>query len=99
MQLRLGGDDVREDPALTGYERRRRLVTRGLETKDHAGSCSNARNPVAYGVLPHDQGILAVIGVVAATHSPSFEAKSFVQPDRARVRDADLERVAAATVR
>src|SRR5689334_22237926 len=46
-------------------------------------------------VLPHDQRVLAVVRVVAAPHASGAEAEVLVELDRAGVRDADLERVAA----
>ena len=49
-------------------------------------------------LAPHDQRVLAVVGVVAAAHAAALEAEALVQVDRARVRDAHLERVAAAAV-
>src|SRR5215207_10019965 len=52
----------------------------------------------SYRVLPHDERVLAVIGVVAATDSPSREAEALVELDRRIVRDSYLERVAAASV-
>ena len=45
-------------------------------------------------VAPHDHGVLAVVGVVAAPNAARLEAEQLVQPDRALVRDADLEREA-----
>src|SRR5262245_63141398 len=50
------------------------------------------------GVLPHDQRVLAVVGVVAAPDAPRLEAEPLVQRDRGRIRDAHLEGVAAARV-
>src|SRR5262249_27770716 len=45
-------------------------------------------------VLPHDQGVLAVVRVVAAPYPGGLKAETLVQPDRSCVRDAHLERVA-----
>src|SRR4051794_20522217 len=43
-------------------------------------------------VQPHDQGVLAVVVVVARTDPGGAEAEAFVHADRALVGDADLER-------
>src|SRR4051812_13363260 len=50
------------------------------------------------GVLPHDQRVLAVVRVVAAPEAARAEAEALVEGDRLVVRDAHLERVAAAGV-
>src|SRR4051794_32061436 len=50
------------------------------------------------GVAPHDERVLAVVGVVAAADAARAEAHALVEPDRVRVRDAHLERVAAAAL-
>src|SRR5205814_2689906 len=47
---------------------------------------------------PHDEGVLAVVGVVAAADTAALEAELLVEPDRVHVRDAHLEGVAAAVV-
>ena len=57
--------------------------------------CRRPRDRVA----PHDQRVLAVVRVVAAPDAAGDEAEPLVEPDRALVRDAHLERVAAALVR
>src|SRR5438105_1334124 len=49
-------------------------------------------------VLPHDQGVLAVVCVVAAPDPAALEAESLVERDRVRVRDAHLEGVAPPSV-
>src|SRR5688572_422864 len=50
-------------------------------------------------VAPHDQRVLAVVGVVAAPDAARDKAHRLVQLDRTLVGHADLERVAAALVR
>ena len=47
---------------------------------------------------PHDQGVLTVVGVVAAPDAAGLEPELFVELNRVRVRDAHLEGVAAATI-
>src|ERR1041385_1171697 len=49
-------------------------------------------------LLPHDQRVLAVVGVVAPANAPRLEAEALVEPDRSVVRDPDLQRVAAVGV-
>ncbi len=49
-------------------------------------------------VAPHDQRVFAVVGVVAAPQPACLEAELLVEVDRLLVRDAHLERVAAALV-
>src|SRR5262249_19337324 len=49
-------------------------------------------------VAPHDERVLTVVGVVAAADAVAFEAQFLVKADRLPVRDAHLERVAAAVV-
>src|SRR4051812_6004415 len=48
------------------------------------------------GIAPHDQRVLAVVGVVAAPHAARLEPGFLVEADRDVVRHADLERVPAA---
>ena len=78
-----------------GDERGRRLVARRLEREDHSARRGGRR---ATGSLPHDQRVLAVVRVVAAPDAASLEAEPLVERDRAVVRDAHLERVAAPAV-
>src|SRR4051794_41528677 len=47
------------------------------------------------GIAPHDQRVLAVVGVVAAPHAARLEPGFLVEADRDVVRHADLERVPA----
>src|SRR6185312_10809346 len=49
-------------------------------------------------VAPHDQGVLAVVGVVPAAEAFLSEAEPLVERDRPRVGDAYLECVAAQRV-
>ena len=49
-------------------------------------------------VAPHDQRVFAVVGVVAAPQPAYLEAELLVEVDRIVVRNAHLERVAAALV-
>src|SRR5438105_9665209 len=49
-------------------------------------------------VPPHDQSVLAVVGVIAATHTTRLEPGLLVQLDRDLVRHAHLQRVATAPV-
>ena len=49
-------------------------------------------------IAPHDQRVLAIVGVVAAADASRFEAELLVELDRALVRDAHLECVAAPLV-
>ena len=47
---------------------------------------------------PHDQGVLAVVGVVAAAHARGVKPIALVEPDGLGVRDPHLEREAAGVV-
>ena len=49
-------------------------------------------------LAPHDHGVLAIVRVVPAAETAGLEAEALVEPDRARVRDAHLERVATSRV-
>src|SRR4029077_11160175 len=51
---------------------------------------------IADRVLPHDQGVFAVVGVVAASDAARLEAEPAVQRDGPNVRDPHLEGVTAA---
>src|SRR5438067_1626283 len=48
-------------------------------------------------VLPHDQRVLTVVGVVAAPDAAGLEAQPLVQGDGTDIRDPHLEGVAAST--
>src|SRR4051794_25203781 len=50
------------------------------------------------GIAPHDERVLAVVGVVAPAHAGGDESERLVQVDRGVVGDAHLERVAALDV-
>ena len=71
VQLGLRRDDVRADLALRGDERRGGLVAGRLDPEDHRrlGLLVGDRVP------PHDQGVLAVVGVVAAADAAGDEAE------------------------
>ena len=96
VQIRLRGDDRGEDHAVARDDGGRGLVAGGLDPEDvHPPSLAAAR---LLRLAPHDQRVLAVVGVVAAADALRLEAEPLVQADRADVRDADLEGVAAVGV-
>ncbi len=92
VEVGLRGDDVRADLAVVGDQRRGGLVTRRLEPEDQALAGSRT------GSFHMIERVFAVVRVVAPADSPGAEAELFVEPDRGLVRDAHLERVAAAGV-
>ena len=53
---------------------------------------------MAPGVTPHDQGVLTIVGVVAAPDPSRLEAELLVQANCVLVRDPHLEGVATALV-
>ena len=67
------------------------VVAGGLDREDQHGL--RLRTAVG-GLEPHDQGVLAVVVVVAAAVPGAAEAEALVHRDRAVVRGPDLERVA-----
>ena len=83
----LRGDDVRQDPRVVGY-RRAGVVAGGLDPQRIKPRPGTGR------FEPHDQGVLAVVVVVAAAVAGAPKAEPLVHRDRAVVRGADLERVA-----
>src|SRR5687768_9257972 len=93
MKLGLRGDHIRAHMAVVGYEGGRRLVARRLEPENHRLPLDPDSLPDR--VLPHDQSVLAVVGVVAAPDARRLEAEALVERDGAPVRDAHLERVPA----
>ena len=97
VQLRLGGDDVRPDLAVRRDDGGRRLVARDVSMPEDqaAQPLPAAVWPASGRVSPHDQGVLAVVRVVAAADAARLEAEPLVECDRARVRDAHLQRVPA----
>src|SRR5665647_3862520 len=79
----------------------RRTRSRRTEEARRAGPPRPGREPrgrscaVPFPVLPHDDGVLAIVAVVAGTHAGGDEAEAPVQLDARRVGDAHLERVPA----
>src|SRR5918992_1606346 len=53
---------------------------------------------VSDGVLPHDEGVFAIVRVVTAPDAARLETEPLVERDRARVRHAHLEGVATPRV-
>jgi hypothetical protein len=70
VQLRLRGDDVRADLAVVADDRRGSLVARVSIPR------ITGRRSRAAGSLPHDERVLAVVGVVPAANAAEFEAES-----------------------
>ena len=88
-------DDVREDPPVRSTSAPHvssQDVSMPRIIRPSPRSCASASDESR--VPPHDQGVLAVVRVVAAADARGDEAEPLVEPDRAVVRDADLERVA-----
>ncbi len=105
MQRDLGRDLVGLDPASTDHHGHPGLVARRLDRQDprpaHRSSRARSRaNELAHLRLGevgrgHDEGVLAVVAVVARPATGHREAEGPIQRLRRLVRDADLERHAA----
>src|SRR6266540_3549649 len=83
---------------VAGDERACGLVARALEGEDQARSnfgASTSSGIRGFRIAPHDQGVFAIVGVIAAADPARAEAETLVQLDRALVRDSHLQRVAA----